>query len=185
MGDQIFEVFQVQAHPKMREAVLFKIDSGANITFADRVLYYHGVKMGYILDDRALTVPLPVQGIAGRTAVTRVGTMMVHIPGAKVPVPIQVYPTAEPMARAHQVLLGTDNLTTMGAVIDLQAKQTIYKSLRGQDQPVSSMHMNPLTARRQFITHRVGCNEANAMYPTEATVEEAVPGNFRHVRYRR
>ena len=180
LGDQIFEVFQVQAYPKMREAVLFKIDSGANITFADCVLYHHGVKMGYIVEDRALSVPLPVRGIGGRVAVTRVGTLMVHIPGSLQPVPLQVYPTATPMDRAHQVLLGTDNLTKLGAVIDLQARQTVYKSLPGSTTPVTSMHMNPVTARRQFITHRVGCDEAEASTMYQAEVDEAIPGDFRH-----
>jgi hypothetical protein len=104
----------------MREAVLFKIDSGANITFADCVLYHHGVKMGYIVEDRALSVPLPVRGIGGRVAVTRVGTLMVHIPGSLQPV------------------------------------------------------------RRQFITHRVGCDEAEASTMYRAEVDEAIPGDFRH-----
>jgi hypothetical protein len=85
----------------MKEAVLFKIDTGANVTLCDRILYDHGVRMGYIRRDRKLRRPLAVKGIGGRTACRRVGDLMVIFPGSETPVAIQVYPMAEPMERAH------------------------------------------------------------------------------------
>jgi hypothetical protein len=34
----VYEAFQVQAYAKMREAVLFKADTGANVVLVDRIL---------------------------------------------------------------------------------------------------------------------------------------------------
>jgi hypothetical protein len=107
--------------------VLFKTDTGANVTLVDRILYDHGLRMGYIRRDRLLRRPLAVKGIAGRTACRRVGEMMIMFPGSEMPVAIHVYPTHEPMERAHQVLLGTDNLDMLGAVVDRCDKKTTYK----------------------------------------------------------
>jgi hypothetical protein len=52
--ENVYEVFQVQAHVQMKEAVLFKIDTGANVALCGRILYDHGVRMGYIRRDRKL-----------------------------------------------------------------------------------------------------------------------------------
>ena len=176
VGENVYEVFQVQAHVQMRETVLFKIDTGANVTLCDRILYDHGVRMGYIRRDRKLRRPLAVKGIGGRTACRRVGDLMVMFPGSETPVAIQVYPTAEPMERAHQVLLGTDNLDMLGAVIDRNEKCTTYKRVPGRRKPVQSMHLNSTAAQRQFIAHRVGCDEAQVPHdPTQG----AVPGDKR------
>jgi hypothetical protein len=111
----------------MREAVLFKTNTGASATLVDRTLYDQGLRMGYIRRDRLLRRPLAVKGIAGRTACRRVGEMMIMFPGSEMPVAIQVYPTHETMERAHQVLLGTDNLDMLGAVVDRCDKKTTYK----------------------------------------------------------
>jgi hypothetical protein len=44
----------------MKEAVLFKIDTGANVTLCDRILFDHGVRMGYIRRDQKLRRQLAV-----------------------------------------------------------------------------------------------------------------------------
>ena len=174
IGENVYEAFQVQAYAKMRETVLFKTDTGANVTLVDRILYDHGLRHGYIRRDRLLRRPLAVKGIAGRTACRRVGEMMIMFPGSEVPVAIQVYPTYEPMDRAHQVLLGTDNLDMLGAVVDRCDKKTTYKRVPGRSTSVVSEHLNPTAAQRQFIAHRVGCDETEA-----APAVPKVPGDGR------
>jgi hypothetical protein len=101
---------------------------------------------------------------------------MVMFPGSETPVAIQVYPTAEPMERAHQVLLGTDNLDMLGAAIDRNEKCTTYKRVPGRRKPVQSMHLNSTAAQRQFIAHRVGCDEAQVPHDPR---QGAVPGDKR------
>jgi hypothetical protein len=39
--------------------VLFKTDTGANVTLVDRILYDHGLRMGYIRRDRLLSLRPP------------------------------------------------------------------------------------------------------------------------------
>jgi hypothetical protein len=167
VGENVYEVFQVQAHVQLKETVLFKIDTGANVTLWDRILYDHDVRIGYIRRDRKLRRPLAVKGIGGRTACRRVGDL-------------SGYPSVPDggadVERAHQVLLGTDNLDMLGAVIDRNEKCTTYKRVPDRRKPVQSMHLNSTAAQRQFIAHRVGCDEAQVPHdPTQG----AVPGDKR------
>jgi hypothetical protein len=66
--------------------------------------------------------------------------MMTMFPGSEMPVAIQVYLTYEPMDRAHQVLLGTDNLDMLGAVVGRCDKKTTYKRVPGRSTSVVSEH---------------------------------------------
>ena len=159
IGESIYEVFQVREDATRITEVLIKNDGGAQVTLVDCVLYDHGMKQGFITNDRKLYRPLRIKGVFGDGGLTRVGTMHVYLPGCDTTTAIQAYRTHEPMSRAHQILLGTDNTIKLGADMSLFKRQTTYHRVPGQTEPKVSIHIDSRSARRQFGSHRLGALE--------------------------
>jgi hypothetical protein len=69
----------------------------------------------------------------------------------------------------------TPLLDVLGAAIDRNEKCTTYKRVPGRRKPVQSMHFNSMATQRQFIAHRVGCDEAQVPHDPR---QGAVPGDY-------
>jgi hypothetical protein len=85
--------------------------------------------------------------------------MHVYLPGCDTTTAIQAHRTHEPMSRAHQILLGTDNTTKLGADMSLFKRLTTYHRVPGQTDPKIFIHIDSRSARRQFGSHRLGALE--------------------------
>jgi hypothetical protein len=103
IGESIYEIFQVREDAKRITEILIKNDGGAQVTLADCVLYDHGIRQGFVTNDRKLYHPLRNKGVFGDGGLTRVGIMHVYLPVCDTITAIQAYRTHEPMSRAHQI----------------------------------------------------------------------------------
>jgi len=61
IGNNVYELLEVAPMRGYRCPVLMKQDPGANVTLVDPSLYHHGIRHGYISNDRALATPMRVK----------------------------------------------------------------------------------------------------------------------------
>jgi len=175
IGNNVYELLEVAPMRGYRCPVLMKQDPGANVTLVDPSLYHHGIRHGYISNDRALATPMRVKGVAGSQLVHRVADMEVRMQGHESLITIQIYPNPTPMERAHQVLFGTDNSHHLGAVVDVKGRQTVYKAIPGLAKPLEVPHLDSDSAQRQFIAFKVGNDEVLAEEGEFDECSEQVP----------
>jgi hypothetical protein len=97
IGESIYEVFQVREDAERITEILIKNDGGAQVTLVDCVLYDHGIRQGFVTNDRKLYRPLRIKGVFGGGGLTGVGTMHVYLPGCDTTTAIQAHRTHEPM----------------------------------------------------------------------------------------
>ena len=74
MGDNVYEVYQVQPRSTMQRDVLIKNDSGAQITFVAPDLYEFGIKEGFIKNQRKFETE-KMLGIGGSTFINTIADM--------------------------------------------------------------------------------------------------------------
>ena len=70
VGDNVYEVFQVQPRSRMQQDILIKNDPGAQITFIDPGLFKFGLKEGFIRNQRDFETE-EMLGIGGSTYINR------------------------------------------------------------------------------------------------------------------
>jgi hypothetical protein len=158
VGQNVYEVFQVQPARSMQRDVLIKNDGGSQLTFCDPVLFAYGVKAGFVTNVRDFQ-PEEMLGIGGTSVVNTMGDMSVCIEGSLVKVKIQVIVNAAISDRNYQVLLGTDNLQHLGGRIDMVKRVTEYATVPGVGRVLESMHLAPASATRVFNARRV-CSDS-------------------------
>ena len=154
IGQNVYEVVQVQPARSMQRDVLVKNDGGSQLTFVDPVLFAYGVKSGFVTNVRKFRLE-DMLGIGGTSVVDTMGDMMVCFEGSLVKVKLQVILNAAIADRNYQVLLGTDNLLHLGARVDLEKGYTEYSRVPGVTQTLQSMHLAPASATRVFNARRV------------------------------
>ena len=71
VGDNVYEVYQVQPRSTMQRDVLIKNDSGAQITFVAPYLYEFGIKEGFIKNQRRFETE-EILGIGGSTFINTI-----------------------------------------------------------------------------------------------------------------
>ena len=71
VGDNVYEVYQVQPRSTMQRDVLIKNDSGAQITFVAPDLYEFGIKEGFIRNQRRFETE-EMLGIGGSTFINTI-----------------------------------------------------------------------------------------------------------------
>jgi hypothetical protein len=172
VGDNVYEVFQVQPRSRMQQDVLIKNDPGAQVTFIDPDLFKFGLKEGFIKNQRDFETE-EMLGIGGSTYINTIADMQVCIEGSLIPVTIQVVLNKAIEDRNFQVLLGTDNTQYMGASINLGEKHTTYSKLKGINRTLTSMHLAGESATRVFNSSRV-CESATRMDKELGNIPEKV-----------
>ena len=154
VGENVYEVYQVQPRSTMQRDVLVKNDPGAQITFVAPDLFAFGLKEGFIKNQRGFETE-EMLGIGGSTFINTIADMEVCIEGSLIPVTIQVVPNKAIEDKNFQILLGTDNTQYMGATINLGEGHTTYTKLKGVNRTLTSMHLAAETATRVFNSSRV------------------------------
>jgi len=116
VGENVYEVYQVQPRSTMQRDVLVKNDPGAQITFVAPDLFEFGLKEGFIKNQRGFETE-EMLGIGGSTFINTMADMEVCIEGSLIPVLIQVVPNKAIEDRNFQILLVV--LTTLSTWVRL------------------------------------------------------------------